>query len=89
MPFDRIADARKGIVNEQAAARQIADAQMQKTGFTRTPAFAPQPRPRNPYVPESERVFTPPLAPSGPLDTSVAGEPKTKRRSFGVGQGDQ
>lgn len=87
MPFDKIADARKGILGEQQAAREIADAQMQKAGYARSQAFTPQPRPRNPYQPESERPL--PLAPSGPVDMAVAGEPKTKRRSFGIGEGDQ
>jgi hypothetical protein len=84
MPFDKITDARKAAQHESQSARQIADAQMQKSGFTRSAGFEPSARARNPYQAEADR----PLEKSAPLDLSKAGEPKTKRRSFGVGEGD-
>jgi hypothetical protein len=86
MPFDKITDARKAAQHESQSARQIADAQMQKAGFTRSAGFEPSARARNPYQAEADRPA--PLEPSAPLDLSKAGEPKTKRRSFGVGEGD-
>lgn len=82
-----IEQARKTQAAEQQRAREIADEQMKKAGFTRTPGFTPQPRAAHPYQPEAERPSAP-LEPSPPLDLSKAGEARTKRRVFGVGQGD-
>lgn len=86
MPFDRDSDARQDIKNQQQQAKQIADAQMQKTGFSRTPGFTPAPRAQHPYQPEAERPQ--PLAPSGPVQFDESKQ-NTTRRSFGVNQGDQ
>jgi hypothetical protein len=73
---------------ESDRAKQIATDQMQKMGYGRAAAFTPQARARNPYVPESERPQ--PLEASPPLVTDTLNlKPKTDRRSFGVGQGDQ
>lgn len=84
MPYETIEKARKGIRHEQEAARLIAEEQMKKTGFSRAAGFDPAPRARNPYRPEAERPSEP--YKSEPLDLSKAGEPKTKKRSFGINE---
>jgi hypothetical protein len=81
MPYDKVTDARRGVQDEQSRAREIADEQMRRVGYKRSPGFDPAPRARTPHVAEAER-----LPPSPPLDLSKAGDPKTKRRSFGVNQ---
>lgn len=90
MPFDRDSDARQDIANQQRAVREIADRQMQQMGYKRTEGFTPAPRPQNPYQPGGERPkVSPPLEPSKPLVIDDNLKPRTERRSFGVGQGDQ
>lgn len=84
MPYSRITDARKAVTDAQESARQIAEAQQQKAGFTRSPGFEPAPKARTPYQAEADRPSVP--YKSEPLDLSQAGEPKTKKRSFGINE---
>ena len=90
MGFETIDKARKAQADEAKRIREIADEQQRKAGYSRVPGFAPAPRARNPYQPEADRPkVSEPLPPSKPLVADDSVKPRTTRRSFGVGEGDQ
>ena len=92
--FMNINDARRAQAEEQKRVRQIADAQAQKQGYTRSQGFEPAQRPHNPYVPEAARppaeAYTPKVhSLNSELEAEgIAPKPQTQRRSFGLTEGD-
>jgi hypothetical protein len=86
--FTKIGDARKALEAEQKATRRKAQEQQDalRRGYHSTgwQSVTPSSRARVADTPAS-----PPLEPSKPLEVDPNAKPRTTRRTFGVGYGDQ